>query len=160
LEALDPEQNRAFSDHYLEVGFDLSKVLFITTANTLHTIPPALVDRLEILQIPGYLEHEKIAIAKQFLLPKQLRETGIPPRRPAATDAALETIVTRYPREAGGRTLERELARLCRKVARRIATSTPAARRKGKQRPVEVVRVDAGDVATWLSVPPYQGKEV
>jgi len=160
LEALDPEQNNNFSDHYLEVGFDLSKVLFITTANVLHTIPPALLDRLEVIQLPGYLDHEKTAIAKQYLLPKQIRENGIPAGRLVVTDAALDTIVTGYTREAGVRTLERELGRLCRKVARKVTQSPVVPGKKGKPKPADVLRVDAADVETWLKVPPYQGKEV
>ena len=163
LEALDPEQNHSFSDHYLEVSFDLSKILFITTANVLHTIPPALIDRLEVIQLPGYLDHEKTAIARQFLLPKQLREHGIEPRHLDFTDAGLNTIIHRYTRESGVRNLEREIGRLCRKVARRLAESPrPHGRaRAGRRRasPRRVV-VDRDDVVRYLSVPPFTGKEV
>ena len=114
LEALDPEQNSTFSDHYLEVSFDLSKVLFITTANVLHTIPPALVDRLEIIQLPGYLDHEKRAIAQRHLVAKQTRENGLAPGQIEITDAALDALIRCYTREAGVRHLEREIGRLCR----------------------------------------------
>ncbi len=169
LEALDPEQNANFSDHYLEVGFDLSNVLFITTANVTHTIPPALLDRMELIGLPGYLEHEKIAIARRHLVDKQLRESGIPAGRLLLTDTALETIVRGYTREAGVRALEREIGRLCRKVARSIAAAPAAPRRgrpgetrraKAKRVGVDIVRVDGGDVGRYLSTPLYLGKEV
>ncbi len=161
LEALDPEQNHTFSDHYLEVGFDLSKVLFITTANVLHPIPPALRDRLEVIELSGYLDHEKAQIARHFLLPKQLREHGIESKRLEATDAALHTIIHRYTRESGVRHLEREIGRLCRKVAREIVETPSAiksarAKRGGRHR----VRIDGRDVERYLSVPPFTGKEV
>ncbi len=156
LEALDPEQNAGFSDHYLEVGFDLSKVLFITTANVLYPIPPALRDRLEVIELPGYLDHEKAEIARHFLLPKQLREHGIGPADLELTDAAIQRIIHRYTREAGVRHLEREIGRLCRKVAREIAEAPASARRSRRG----TLRVDRDDLERYLSVPPYTGKEV
>jgi ATP-dependent Lon protease len=121
LEVLDPEQNHTFNDHYLEVDFDLSKVMFICTANSLYSIPPALVDRMEIIRLPGYLEGEKIEIAKRFLLPKQIEAAGLSAGDIRVGAPALRALVQRYTRESGVRNLEREIAGLCRKVAKRKA---------------------------------------
>ncbi len=139
LEVLDPEQNNAFSDHYLEVAFDLSKVFFITTANVLDTIPPPLRDRMETLRLPGYTEEEKIEIAKGHLVPRQLSEHGLTGDNLELEDAAIRTVITEYTREAGVRNLEREIADVCRKVARRIVEGTT-----GK------AVVDSGNVGEFL----------
>jgi ATP-dependent Lon protease len=128
LEVLDPEQNHTFNDHYLEVDFDLSQVMFICTANSLYSIPPALADRMEIIRLPGYLENEKIEIAKSFLVPKQVQAAGLEPADVRIGVPALRALVNRYTREAGVRSLERELAGLCRKVAKKKA----AGRLKGR----------------------------
>jgi ATP-dependent Lon protease len=120
LEVLDPEQNHSFQDHYLDVDYDLSQVLFVATANVLHTIPAALQDRMEILRLHGYTEVEKLEIAKQYLLKKQRDNTGLTEKNLAFTDAALTDMIRYYTREAGVRNLEREIGNVCRKVARRV----------------------------------------
>jgi ATP-dependent Lon protease len=121
LEILDPEQNRAFRDNYLDLAFDLSKVFFITTANTLDTIPTPLRDRMEILRLPGYSEEEKVEIAKRYLLPRQLKETGVTEEQCLITDATLQHMISRYTREAGVRQLERTIGRVARKAALHVA---------------------------------------
>jgi ATP-dependent Lon protease len=130
LEVLDPEQNFSFSDHYIDVPFDLSKVMFITTANVLEPIPPALKDRMEVLELPGYSDDEKLMIAKQHLIPKQLNEHGLSPDLLEFKDEAILAIINSYTREAGVRNLEREIAAICRAVAKEVA--------EGKQEKVTV----------------------
>jgi len=142
LEVLDPAQNDSFTDHYLGVPFDLSEVLFIATANFLQSIPGPLLDRLETVNFAGYTEREKLEIAKRYLVPRQLSEKGLTPEQFAVTDAALSAIITSYTREAGVRQLEREIGKLGRKVARKIAGGE-----------VERVTVDAKDVDDLIGRP-------
>ncbi len=123
LEVLDPEQNQHFSDHYIEMPFDLSGVMFITTANVLHSIPRPLLDRMETITIPGYTEEEKIAIAERYLWPRQVRQHGLKPEQVTISRRVLAHVVAQYTREAGVRQLERELGTICRKAARRIVES-------------------------------------
>jgi ATP-dependent Lon protease len=126
LEVLDPEQNNTFLDHYLDVEYDLSNVMFICTANVLHTIPQALRDRMEVLQLAGYTEQEKIEIAKRFLAPKAIEGAGLTGENIIIKDEAIQTIIQRYTREAGVRNLEREISSICRKVARKVVVEGKA----------------------------------
>jgi ATP-dependent Lon protease len=148
LEVLDPEQNSEFRDHYLEVAFDLSQVLFITTANSLETIPGPLRDRMEIIQLSGYTDREKIAIAQQYLIPRQIRENGLHTDEVSFSTGALEKIIRSYTREAGVRNLEREIGAVCRKVVTQIA--------EGKTRQVQV---EAENIREYLDRPKYYGTE-
>ena len=133
LEVLDPEQNTSFQDHYLDVEFDLSQVFFIATANVLHTIPAALQDRMEIIRLSGYTEIEKMEIAKRFLVPKQMKDTGLTDKQIQFEDAGLQELVQHYTREAGVRNLEREVGNVCRKIVRTLVNSQSdkAAKKKG-----------------------------
>jgi len=121
LEVLDPHQNQDFSDHYLNVPFDLSDVLFLATANTMDTIPEPLIDRLEILSIPGYTSQEKHKIATKYIIPRQIKEAGLEKEKVQFTDKGITLVIDRYTREAGVRSLEREIGSLCRKLARDVA---------------------------------------
>ncbi len=149
LEVLDPEQNNSFNDHYLDMDYDLSHVMFITTANTLQAIPLPLQDRMEIIRIPGYTELEKLAIANKYLIKKQMEANGLKPEQIDITESALKTIIRRYTKEAGVRNLEREIASVCRKVARSIAENVEPEKMKK-------VRVTSKSIATYLGVPKYR----
>ena len=169
LEVLDPEQNHSFTDNYLDVPFDLSKVMFVTTANQLHTIPPPLRDRMETIELPGYTANEKLIIAKQYLIPRQLAENGLKNKLITIRNTAINKVIGEYTREAGVRNLERELGTLCRKVARSVAegnterTTIAAKDIQGYLGPAkfdsEIAnrKADIG-VATGLSVTPAGGE--
>ena len=146
LEVLDPEQNASFQDHYLDVEYDLSQVLFVATANVLHTIPPALQDRMEILRLHGYTETEKLEIAKQYLIRKQRENTGLTEKNLVFSDDALTEIIRGYTREAGVRNLEREIGNVCRKIARRVVKSGP----KHKE------AITAANLPDFLGVPKFR----
>jgi ATP-dependent Lon protease len=133
LEVLDPEQNTTFSDHYLEVPFDLSNVLFITTANQLDPIPAPLRDRMEIIEVSGYTELEKLQIARNFLGPKQLDASGLTAEQLRFTDDAFLKIIGSYTRESGVRGMEREIGAVCRKMARRVAEASRRSRRRRRR---------------------------
>jgi ATP-dependent Lon protease len=149
LEVLDPEQNSTFRDHYLDVPFDLSEVLFITTANVLDPIPPALRDRMEVLEIPGYTEEEKLAIARDHLVDKQVTNHGLTTEQLTITQAALSAVIRGYTREAGVRNLEREIGALCRKAARRRA--------EGDSSPLVIT---SEVVAEMLGAPTFMDEEM
>src|SRR5438309_340933 len=144
LEVLDPEQNHAFSDHYLNLPFDLSNVLFICTANMLDPIPAALADRMEVIQLSGYTNEEKLAIARKYLIPRQLNNNGISPKHLELSDDAVLRAIAEYTKEAGLRNLEREIASICRKVARKVA--------EGKN---ELTRVTRANIHSFLGAPKF-----
>src|ERR1700686_840184 len=138
LEVLDPEQNYMFMDHYLDVEYDLSQVFFIATANVLHTVPPALQDRMEVIRLSGYTELEKLEIAKRFLVPKQIKQTGLSDKNVKFTDDAITGLIRSYTREAGVRNLEREIGNVCRKVARKVV-------KEGTEYAITVTAENVGD---------------
>ena len=146
LEVLDPEQNNTFLDHYLDAEYDLSHVMFICTANVLHTVPQALRDRMEVLELSGYTEVEKIEIGKRFLAPKILKATGLTKKNATFSDDAYETVIRRYTREAGVRSLEREIASICRKIARKVVA-------EGKK---YQTNIDGEKVTNYLGIPKYR----
>lgn len=150
LEVLDPEQNNEFTDHYLDVPFDLSKVFFIMTANVLDTIPPALLDRMEVIELPGYTEEEKLEIAKKYLLPRQLKANGLEKKKFTMTKAAIYEVIRKYTYEAGLRELERKIGAICRKVAKDTL-----------EKKKRIKKVDAKDVENYLGVPEhdFEGKQ-
>ncbi|MEL6820387.1 MAG: endopeptidase La, partial [Calditrichota bacterium] len=169
LEVLDPEQNNSFSDHYLEVPFDLSKVMFIATANMQDTIIPALRDRMEIIDIPSYIEDEKVAIARRFLLPKQIAEHGLTEDNVSISDKVLRKVVNSYTREAGVRNLERQIATICRSVAKKVASGKTTATRISMDNLATILgpvrfysdvaeRTDEPGIATGLSWTPMGGE--
>jgi ATP-dependent Lon protease len=151
LEVLDPEQNHSFSDHYLEVEFDLSEVMFITTANVTHTIPAALQDRMEIIRLPGYLETEKVKIARKHLLPKMLPRHGLKDTDVQISDSAMRSVIQAYTRESGVRNLERELAKVLRKVAKDVASNG---------RKPDGVKISAKNLSRFLGVATYTEREI
>lgn len=153
LEVLDPEQNHTFNDHYLEVDYDLSNVMFITTANVKYNIPLPLQDRMEIIELPGYLEHDKLEIAKRHILPKQLTVHGLDSKKVEITDEAINTIITNYTREAGVRNLERDLAAVCRKIARDIVVNETT---NGKKRTSKKYKVDKKKIEEYLKAPRFR----
>jgi ATP-dependent Lon protease len=150
LEVLDPEQNTTFQDHYLDVDYDLSQVLFVATANVLHTVPAALQDRMEVLRLQGYTEQEKLEIAKQYLVKKQREQTGLSDQNVVFSDDAILEIIRYYTREAGVRNLEREIGNICRKVARSVV--------KGGKKHKEELRAE--NIHDFLGVARFRDSEV
>ncbi len=146
LEVLDPEQNSTFQDHYLDIEFDLSQVMFIATANVLHTIPQPLQDRMEVLRLPGYTEYEKMEIARRFLVKKQVEGSGLRPDQISFSDDAISMLIRNYTREAGVRNLEREIGAICRKVARAVV----------KEGPKHAAVVTAENVVDYIGIPKYR----
>ena len=150
LEVLDPEQNTTFQDHYLDVDYDLSQVLFVATANVMHTIPAALQDRMEVLRLQGYTEQEKLEIARQYLVKKQRQQTGLSDKNIVFSDDAILEIIRYYTREAGVRNLEREIGNVCRKVARKVVKA-------GNKHKEEIT---AQNIVEFLGVPRFRDSEV
>lgn len=153
LEVLDPEQNHTFNDHYIEVDYDLSNVMFITTANVRYNIPLPLQDRMEIIELPGYLEYDKMEIAKRHIIPKQLKAHGLEKKNIEIPDTSIKKIISEYTREAGVRNLERELATICRKIARDIVVKELG---NGKHKSKTKYVVDEKKIEEYLKVPRYR----
>jgi len=158
LEVLDPEQNVAFNDHYLDVDYDLSHVMFITTANVRFGIPLPLQDRMEIIELPGYLQHDKREIAKRHIFPKQLKAHGIASMHIGVADKAIDKVIAEYTREAGVRNLEREIATICRKVAKDIVLERQNARGRKKSTNSQRFMLDAQKVEHYLGVPRFRNR--
>ena len=156
LEVLDPEQNATFSDHYLDVDYDLSHVMFITTANVRYNIPPPLLDRMEVIELPGYLEYDKREIAKRHIIPQQIKEHGLTTKDIVITDGALGKVIESYTREAGVRNLERAIASVCRKVAKDIVFGK---QKNGKEKAEKRITVDEKKVESYLGVPKFRRRE-
>ncbi len=156
LEVLDPEQNHSFNDHYLEVDYDLSQILFITTANIRYNIPLPLQDRMEIIELPGYLEYDKFEIAKRHIIPKQLENHGLQNKNVIIKDEAVKKIISEYTREAGVRNLERELSSICRKLARDIVLKEST---NGKSKKQEKFIVDEKKIEEYLKVPRFRQRQ-
>jgi len=154
LEVLDPEQNNTFNDHYLDIDYDLSNVMFITTANVRYNIPLPLQDRMEIIELPGYMQHDKVEIARRHILPKQLKEHGLHDRHVDISDVAMTKIITEYTREAGVRNLEREIASVCRKVAKDIVSAKQG--KTKRQRTAFVVQPE--QIEKYLGVPRFRNR--
>ena len=145
LEVLDPEQNSTFTDHFLEVPFDLSKVMFITTANSLNTIPRPLLDRMEVIRVSGYTDEEKLEIVKRYLLPKQIKEHGLKEENLQISDNTLKDVISFYTRESGVRNLERNIANLCRKAAKRMV-----------EEDINIVRINSSNLNKYLGIPKFR----
>ena len=158
LEVLDPEQNNAFSDHYLEVNFDLSDVMFITTANTLYPIPPSLLDRMEVIKFPGYTSEEKTKIAQRYLVPKQSEKNGLQKGQLQILDRAFKDIIRNYTQEAGLRNLEREIANICRKVAKIIASKKIKKGIKSVKNK-SIYKITPTDLREFLGIPKFYHDE-
>jgi len=156
LEVLDPEQNCAFNDHYLDVDYDLSHVMFITTANVRYAIPLPLQDRMEIIELPGYLQHDKREIARRHIIPKQLKEHGLEKRQVEISDAAINKIIAEYTREAGVRNLEREVASVCRKVAKELVLG---AQKNENRKWGKGFAVDPSKIEKYLGVPRFRNRQ-
>ncbi|SHI89231.1 ATP-dependent proteinase. Serine peptidase. MEROPS family S16 [Geosporobacter subterraneus DSM 17957] len=149
LEVLDPEQNKEFTDHYLEVPFDLSKVMFITTANSLGTIPRPLLDRMEVIEISGYTEEEKLKIGERYLVPKQIKEHGLKPENLQISEQGLRDVINYYTRESGVRNLERQIATLCRKSAKRIVEDN-----------LKMIRIHPKNLSQYLGIPRFRYEKI
>ena len=153
LEVLDPEQNNSFNDHYIEVDSDLSQVMFITTANVRYNIPLPLQDRMEIIELPGYLEYDKLEIAKRHILPKQLKAHGIENKNVTIPDESIKKVISEYTREAGVRNLERELATVCRKIARDIVLKESS---NGVKKKSHKYHIDESKIEEYLKTPRFR----